>query len=305
MTEQKTISSKQAFKLWQESMVKTLARIDKIILESFAVLQDELEKIDYNRPVSEIYKEIEDLLNSQIEAVNYVKNTGDELHVQVYQSTAFSSRIAASLSVLAVKSNPSKLLAEIYGKSRGGQWSKDLYKDAANSVPIIKKTIQRAIRRKVNFQKTKRKIFDGYKTGGKAPLVKLPKFVNEFLTAARKYGVTGKDYRSFESSLRNLEANIKKLKESGLKAGYNKLLDSFDKKTKTIDLKALQKSMRVALIEKTRNHFDFVVENEGARSWGLGEHYRRMNRDDIVGVPVGDLFLGAVLPQFFCLSRHL
>lgn len=139
---------------------------------------------------------------------------------------------------------------------------------------LIEQTISKQVKAGTNFIKAARALYDGYGYGRVINPAELPKYLQELTRASQRLAGGLLDIEAqaeFRKALKIARRNVGDLSQDGaptraLKAAYNRLL----KAAETLNQKAIDKAVYVAVNEKARYHAERISRTEIARAWADG-----------------------------------
>lgn len=137
----------------------------------------------------------------------------------------------------------------------------------------IVEVIKSSIKEGANVTKMARALYDGYGYGHETSTADLPKYIEELLSAAKHHlkDTSAATMREYTMKLNEARANINNLAAKdaptqSLKAAYKQLLKTVEQ----LNEKAINNSVYVAIMEKSRYNAERIARTEIARAWGEG-----------------------------------
>ena len=207
------------------------------------------------------------------------------LQTDIVNAATQAAVLGAGMTALTdyMQANMKKVLLNEVWASDKLSLSKRLYEKQPEVKQIVVDTISNALKQGTNWVETSRKLYDGYGHGGKIPQAELPDYLQNLVDQSRK--VLAGDIpakKQYQSLINAAQKQIDQLAQEGapsrmLKATFQKLLDS----TKSLNAKALDKAIQVAIEEKTRYLADRIARTELTRAWGDG-FFSRYNGNEAV-----------------------
>lgn len=141
----------------------------------------------------------------------------------------------------------------------------------AVTVQVVE-AIQQALKRNDATKTAALALFDGYRYGGILPEQEIPAYLDKLV------GLVGSNDRSFQSAMRSVERNLKKLNTRGMKAAYTLVKEAVEEANE----KKLEKAIYTATQERTRYFAERIARTELARAYHDGFMAKWQDDDDCV-----------------------
>lgn len=136
----------------------------------------------------------------------------------------------------------------------------------------VVEAIQQALKRNDATKTAALALFDGYRYGGILPEQEIPAYLNKIVS------LVGSNDRSFQSAMRSVEKNLKKLNTRGMKAAYTLVKEAVEEANE----KKLDKAIYTAAQERTRYFAERIARTELARAYHDGFMAKWQDDEDCV-----------------------
>lgn len=148
----------------------------------------------------------------------------------------------------------------------------------------IVETIREQLKENRHAMQAARKLYDGYNSGQAVTRQQgIPKYLQQIAAFARHSDLTEEDRNALLRQVRRAKRQVERLGQGGapnqaLKTAYSELLDTVVSGSE----KALSRSVRAAVEEKSRYTAERIARTEAARAWADGFAERYMDDDSVV-----------------------
>jgi hypothetical protein len=216
-------------------------------------------------------------LNSAFKLYNVDGWMVDKLTDCIIRSVAYGAGIETTPSMLNDPGFTKTALSMSYSAS-DVNLSKNIHRNITESKRVISLVVKQSIKNNQSIQKTALSIFDGYGYGKKIALddvVQINKKLDTLSVAFKD-----KSSKQLKKTIKDMRVYVETLRTTPLRASYTELLDSIAKKSEN----AIEKSLYVALQEKSRTNAEMIAKTETSRAYGNAFESRAVVDPDVSGI---------------------